>query len=80
MPSGYVFLYSFIILYDNSWEYIRLYIHIGVGSALLVSMSWAMREPPSVRRVTGTGSHAYSSIVGFAELGEHIGKTWFTNL
>jgi membrane-associated PAP2 superfamily phosphatase len=49
MPSGYVFLYSFIILYDNCLEYIWLYIHIGVGSALLVSMSWAMREPPSVR-------------------------------
>ena len=36
-----------------------VYIHIGVGSALLVSINWAMREPLSVRRVTGTGSHAF---------------------
>ena len=35
------------------------YIHIGVGSALLVSTNWAMREPRRVRRATGTGSHAF---------------------
>ena len=37
-----------------------LYIHIGVGSALLVSINRAMRRPQNVRRVTGTGSHAFS--------------------
>ena len=37
-----------------------LYIHIGVGSALLVSTRGAMPEPKEVRRVTGTGSHAFS--------------------
>jgi len=38
---------------------VGLYMHIGVRSALLVSIDWAMREPLSVRRVTGTGSHAF---------------------
>ena len=35
-----------------------IYIHIGVGYALLVSTTWAMRRSRKVRRVTGTGSHA----------------------
>ena len=54
-----------------------LYIHIGVRSALLVSTNWAMREPLSVRRATGTGSHAfliYKGIQATAEFGELIGK------
>lgn len=52
---------------------IVVYIHIGVRSALLVSIDWAMREPLSVRRVTGTGSHAfYFNII--AEFGGLIGK------
>ena len=38
---------------------IVVYIHIGVGSALLVSTRGAMPEPKEVRRVTGTGSHAF---------------------
>ena len=36
-----------------------VYIHIGVGSALLVSINRVMRRPQNVRRVTGTGSHAF---------------------
>lgn len=32
----------------------RLYKLIGVGSALLVLLQWAMREPRSMGRVTGT--------------------------
>lgn len=32
--------------------------HIGVGSALLVQLYRAMREPLDVGRVTGTVSHA----------------------
>ena len=36
------------------------HLHIGVGSALLVSTNRAMRRPQRVRRVTGTGSHAFS--------------------
>lgn len=52
-----------------------LYIHIGVGSALLVSTNRAMRRPQNVRRVTGTGSHAFCFITYIAELGGLIGKT-----
>ena len=33
--------------------------HIGVGSALLVQLYRAMREPLDVGRVTGTVSHAF---------------------
>ena len=53
-----------------------VYMHIGVGSALLVSINWAMREPSIVRRVTGTGSHVLSFYIGIyiAESGELIGK------
>ena len=54
-----------------------VYIHIGVGSALLVSINWAMREPSIVRRVTGTGSHAFLIYIGvqhIAESGELIGS------
>ena len=60
-----------------------LYVHIGVGSALLVSTTWAMRRPRKVRRVTGTGSHAflfkyrYNTI---AESGELIGTDDKINL
>ena len=36
-----------------------VYMYICVGSALLVSTTWAMRRPRKVRRVTGTGSHAF---------------------
>ena len=36
-----------------------VYIHISVGSALLVSTNRVMRRPQNVRRVTGTGSHAF---------------------
>ena len=36
-----------------------LYKFIGVGSALLVQLYWAMREPRSVGRVTGTDLHAF---------------------
>ena len=44
----------------GSWHVFGfIYIHIGVGSALLVSINRAMREPLSVKRVTGTGSHAF---------------------
>ena len=35
------------------------YMHIGVGSALLVQLYRAMREPLEVGRVTGTVSHAF---------------------
>ena len=50
-----------LLLPVNGKEYgnLVIYMHIGVGSALLVSISRAMREPLSVRRVTGTGSHAF---------------------
>ena len=41
-----------------AWQFL-VYIHIGVGSALLVSTNRAMRRPQRVRRVTGTGSHAF---------------------
>ena len=54
-----------------------VYMHIGVGSALLVSINWAMRRPQRVRRVTGTGSHAFLFIYRYiyiAESGELIGK------
>lgn len=52
------------------------YIHIGVGSALLVSTNWAMRRTRNVRRVTSTGSHAFIFYRGahIAELGELISK------
>ncbi len=59
MPSGYVIYIPLLYFTTTVVGIVWLYIHIGVGSALLVSMSWAMREPPSVRRVTGTGSHAF---------------------
>ena len=36
-----------------------VYMHISVGSALLVSTNRVMRRPQNVRRVTGTGSHAF---------------------
>lgn len=36
-----------------------LYKFIGVGSALLVQLYWAMREPRSVGRVTDTDLHAF---------------------
>ena len=52
--------------------YSRVYIHIGVGSALLVSINWAMRRPQNVGRVTGTGSHAFSFCVinrGYSHMG-----------
>lgn len=52
------------------------YIHIGVGSALLVSTTWAMRRPRKVRRVTGTGSHAFFIVIFnryIADFGELIG-------
>ena len=32
----------------------QYHLHIGVGSALLVLIRWAMREPRIVGRVTGT--------------------------
>ena len=54
-----------------------VYIHIGVGSALLVSTNRVMRRPQNVRRVTGTGSHAFLIYIGVmitAESGELIGK------
>ena len=37
----------------------RLYKLIGVGSALLVLLQWAMREPRSMGRVTDTDLHAF---------------------
>jgi len=42
-----------------------LYKLIGVGSALLVLLQWAMREPRSVGRVTGTDLHAFFVVVFF---------------
>ena len=54
-----------------------VYIHIGVGSALLVSTNRAMRRPQRVRRATGTGSHAFLIYIGYiqtAESGELIGN------
>ena len=58
-----------------------LYVHIGVGSALLVSTTWAMRRPRKVRRVTGTGSHAFLFIgIHIAESGELIGTDDKINL
>ena len=40
-----------------------LYKLIGVGSALLVLLQWAMREPRSVGRVTDTDLHAFFVVV-----------------
>ena len=40
-----------------------LYKLIGVGSALLVLLYWAMREPRSMGRVTDTDLHAFFVIV-----------------
>ena len=37
-------------------QYACIAVHIGVGSALLVSLEWAMREPENVERVTDTDS------------------------
>ena len=37
-------------------QYARIAVHIGVGSALLVSTERAMREPRVVERVTDTDS------------------------
>ena len=37
-------------------QYARIAVHIGVGSALLVSTERAMREPKTVERVTDTDS------------------------
>ena len=56
---------AMLLLPVSGGEYGNLvvYIHIGVGSALLVSTNWAMREPQNVRRVTGTGSHAFLFIL-----------------
>ena len=58
--TGYV-VSPVVILYCNGSWYgsMVVYIHIGVGSALLVSTNRAMRRPQNVRRVTGTGSHAF---------------------
>ena len=56
--SGYVYVHLCYIGRDD-WYSVRSYIHIGVGSALLVSTNRAMREPSIVRRATGTGSHAF---------------------
>lgn len=36
-----------------------VYMHICVGSALLVSIKRLMRRPQNARRVTGTGSRAF---------------------
>ena len=43
------------------------------ASALLVLLSWAMRRPQSVGRVTGTDSRAFFVLIGMAESGESIG-------
>ena len=77
MLAGYVFYIPLSYLTTTVVGVFGLYIHIGVGSALLVSTNWAMREPLSVRRATGTGSHAfliYKGIQVTAESGELIGK------
>ena len=75
MLAGYVFYIPLSYLTTTVVGVFGLYIHIGVGSALLVSTNWAMREPLSVRRVTGTGSHAFFIYIGIiAESGELIGE------
>ena len=52
---------AMLLLPVSGGEYgsLVIYIHIGVRSALLVSINRAMRRPQNVRRVTGTGSHAF---------------------
>ena len=53
-----------------------VYIHIGVGSALLVSTRWAMPEPLRVRRVTVQVLTLFlSHFLTNAESGELIGET-----
>ena len=59
------------------YSYLVIYMHIGVGSALLVSMSWAMRRP--LGRETGN-RYRFSRFFFLnnkeytAESGELIGK------
>lgn len=60
----------------------RLYKLIGVGSALLVLLYWAMREPRSMGRVTDTDLHAFFVIVihqeyHHADAGRSIGILLF---
>ena len=76
MPMGYELYPTTVLCCNVSVRAVvyRIY-HIGVGSALLVSINWAMREPLSVRRATGTGSHAFLFTLRYiAESGELIGN------
>ena len=76
MPRDMFFYIPLLYLAATVVGIVWLYIHISVGSALLVSTNWAMRRPRKVRRVTGTGSHAFLfKITHIAESGELIGKT-----
>ena len=73
MPMGYE-LYPKVMLCCDVSVRIAVYriCHIGVGSALLVSINWAMREPLSVRRATGTGSHAFYFSKGISPNQENL--------
>ena len=76
--TGYVYYIHLPILHLTSGAcmVVIAYIHIGVGSALLVFTTWAMRRPRKVRRVTGTGSHAFLFHIGItAESGGLIGNS-----
>ena len=80
MPRD-MFIIPVVILYCNGSRYSNMvvYIHIGVGSALLVSINWAMREPLEC----GTGNRyrfsrfsyiIINKVYTHAESGELIGK------
>ena len=58
----------------------RIYISAW-ASALLVLLSWAMRRPLCVGRVTGTDSRAFSFYTTIAESGESIGnKSYYATM
>ena len=53
-------LYTIVHFFTNKRCALSLYISAWAISALLVQTGWAMREPLSVGRVTGTDSRAFS--------------------
>ena len=58
MSHGYVFI---LLCYTNrdDWCNVRMYLHIGVRLRVARFDGQAMREPNTVKRATGTGSHAF---------------------